>query len=400
MEQNGKQVNLIMKHVEMKQLSEFNDLLRYVFQITNAQLNEVGWKPKEIEREKVPVLAKANVLGYFDNGRLISQVATYPMHVNIHGTIYSMGGMTGVGTYPEYANMGLAKSLIYESLLEMKKCGQTISYLYPYSIPYYRKKGWEIFCDHLKYQIPDHKLPRLQDDNGMIRRVEISHEDIIKVYDVYARNHHGAMIRTALEWQEYWRWENDDIMAAIYYDVKQEAQGFILYSIENEVFNIKEILYNTQDARKGIWNFIVNHQTMINEVRGNQFLFEPIAFLLDDSEIEEVITPYFMARIVDVKAFLEKFPFLEVKQAITFQVEDPLLDFNTGLFTVQIHHDITHELSDLHVKCDIQTLVTMLMNYRRPTYLNKIERLLGSKEAIAVLEQMIPNHKAYFSDYF
>lgn len=52
------------------------------------------------------------------------------------------------------------------------------------------------------------------------------------------------------------------------------------------------------------------------------------------------------------------------------------------------------------IKTDIQTLTTMLMSYRRPSYLAQIERLFASKHAIKLLENAIPMEEPYFSDYF
>lgn len=42
-----------------------------------------------------------------------------------------MGGLTGVGTYPEYSNQGLMHKLLETALKKMKENGQYISYLYP-----------------------------------------------------------------------------------------------------------------------------------------------------------------------------------------------------------------------------------------------------------------------------
>ena len=35
----------------------------------------------------------------------------------------------------------------------MREKGQYVTYLYPYSIPYYRRKGWEIISDKISYEI-------------------------------------------------------------------------------------------------------------------------------------------------------------------------------------------------------------------------------------------------------
>ena len=96
-------------------------------------------------------MEKANVIGWFDGDNLVSQVAVYPMKSMIFGREYKMAGLTGVGTYPEYSNRGLMHKLLEKALLEMKENGQYICYLYPYSIPYYRRKGWEIISDKISY---------------------------------------------------------------------------------------------------------------------------------------------------------------------------------------------------------------------------------------------------------
>ena len=119
-------------------------LLRYVFQVTDQELSSVGWQEKEIIRAKFPTMQKADVIGWFDGDTLVSQVAVYPMRVKVFGKTYSMGGLTGVGTYPEYSNMGLMHKLLEQALKNMREQKQYICYLYPYPIPYYRQKGWEL----------------------------------------------------------------------------------------------------------------------------------------------------------------------------------------------------------------------------------------------------------------
>lgn len=42
----------------------------------------------------------------------------------------------------------------------MREKKQYICYLYPYSIPYYRRKGWELISDKISYEIKDYQLPK------------------------------------------------------------------------------------------------------------------------------------------------------------------------------------------------------------------------------------------------
>lgn len=400
------QERLKMRELTKEDVSQFNDLLRYAFQVTRRELMDVGWEEDEIRRSKYPVLEKATVFGWFDDQKLASQIAIYPMKVNIHGEIYKMGGITGVATYPEYANFGLMHALMKKSLEEMREEGQTVSFLYPYSIPYYRKKGWEIISDKMEFSIKDTQLPKFVEVSGMVDRVDLESEDIKLIHDKFAYMRHGALVRKKLEWEEYFRWDLEDLTAAVYYNEKEQPTGYLYYWIENEIFHIKEMVYLNQEARHGLWNYISAHFSMVNQVKGDNYTNEPLAYLLEDSEITEKIEPYFMARIVDVEKFLEKYPFVNTStnSKLTFNITDPMLNWNNGIFAITWDEDgnniISREEISEPIDISIQTLVTMLLGYKRPKYLNRVEKINAPSNVIKFLEKVIPLEQPYFSDYF
>lgn len=397
---------LRLKQLTPDHLEQFNELLRYVFQVTEDEIISSGYDDStDIEKAKKPVLEKANVYGWFRGEDLVSQVAVYPFEVNIHGRLVKMGGITGVGTYPEYANMGLTKDLIKYALQAMREEGQVISYLYPYSIPFYRKKGWEIISDQITFTIKDTQLPKKADVSGYVERLDIDHPDVLSVYDRFAYQNHGAMIRTQLGWEEYWRWDNEeDFYAAVYYNESEDPIGLCFYKIVEETFIIKEMVFLNQEARKGLWNFIGNHFSMIENVKGYNYTGEPIAFMLEDSEIEEVIKPYYMARIVDVEGFLKSYTFVDRDQAFHFVIEDEGAPWNNGVFGVDWDDEdnviISREAVGYPIKMDIQTLTALLMGYRSVSYFAKMGRIVADRRSLRILKRIIMQDRPYFSDYF
>ena len=97
-------------------LDQYNALLRYAFQVTEQELFDTGWKDEEIKQSKCPVLKRADVLGCFDRETLVSQIAVYPLKANIYASVYPIGFVTSVCTYPEYTGRGIMKlSLIHIS---------------------------------------------------------------------------------------------------------------------------------------------------------------------------------------------------------------------------------------------------------------------------------------------
>ena len=397
---------LKMKDVGLEHLEQYNQLLRYVFQVTDKELQEIGWEEKEIIRAKSPTLEQADVKGWFDGDKLISQVAVYPMKVRIFNKTYNMGGLTGVGTYPEYSNQGLMHKLLYQSLKNMKEKKQSISFLYPYSIPYYRRKGWEIVSDKITYEIKDYQLPKNKQVSGEVERVDVESEEVKKAYNRFAYQTHGALIRDDLAWNEYWLWDSDDLMAAIYYNDKNEPDGYVLYWIKDEVFHIKDMIFINEEARTGLWNFISAHFSMINKVIGDTYTDEPLAFLFEDADIKESISPYFMARIVDLEEFIKQYPFKAdtIRREWIFKMDDPILAWNQGNFKLVIDKNgkgqITRTSQKTEDKIDIQTMTTMLLGYKRPDYLYKIGRISCSNDTVDMLEDAIEQQAPYFSDYF
>ncbi len=398
--------NLKMKKLTPLHFDQYNQLLRYVFQVTEQTLNSIGWEERDIVRAKYPILEQADIWGWFDNDNLVSQLAIYNMKINVFNQEYKMGGVTGVGTYPEYSNMGLMHKLLENALYQMQEKGQYISYLYPYSIPFYRRKGWEIISDKIYYEVQDYQLPKSEQVKGRVQRYQPENPEVYQAYERYSLCTHGAVLRNKAAWDEYWLWDNDDITVAIYYNDNNEADGYLIYWIANDIFHVKDMIVMNEEAHIGLWNFISAHFSMIDKVKGYSYTGEPLAFLLDDANIKETISPYYMARIVDFEKFIEQYPFKpsESKREWIFSLMDTMMPCNNGTFCLEIDKNGKGSAKKVHIettdKINIQTMTTMLMGYKRPRYLHRIERLKTTMQKVTMLENSIEQRQPYISDYF
>ena len=396
-----------MRQLDLDDLEQFNALLRYAFQVTTDELLKTGWNEDDIMYAKMPVLKSSYVLGWFYHDKLASMIVVYPMQINIQDEIMEMGGVTGVATYPEYVGRGLIGALIKRVIAHMREKKQITSFLYPYFIPLYRKFGWEIVSDKITFTIKDSQLPKPVPVPGMVERVDLDSEDLKNVYEYFAAQTHGALLRHDLEWEEYWRWDNDDMIAAIYYNEKHKPLGYVVYYLRNEVFHVKEIVSLNSEASHGIWNYISAHKSMLNTVVGFNYSGEPMAFLFEDSEMVENIEPYIMARIVDVEEFFLQYPFpLQPDFKIHFRVLDEHAPWNSGDFAVWWEDGKTccarvEDAPDVNlVELDIRTLTAMMLGYKRPTYLYDHEYLKTEYYMLQILERLIPVGKPCFADNF
>lgn len=393
-----------IRYLNTDDLEQYNSLLRYAFQITEQDLALSGWRDDEIKQSKFPILERADVLGCFDRDTLVSQIAVYPLKMNVYNTVYPVGFVTSVCTYPEYTGHGLMKQLMHKSLEHMRRKGQSLALLFPYSIPLYRKMGWEIISNKITYTVKDRQIPEKASAPGYVRRVNWEHEDFRNLHTQFAAVTHGCLFRNSLAWEEYWRWDEDDTAVAIYYDINEKPCGYMVYLIKNDVMHIKEMIYLTREAQAGLWEFIRAHDSMIDEVRGSSYSSEPIAFELDDGDIRETIRPYIMGRIVDVGRFFPQYhcdPTADDAE-ITFEIEDAFLSWNNRAVTIRFHRgecSIVENTAQNRVKLSIATLTTLLLGYKTAAKLCWMGRIEADRDTIQLLDDVISHEMPNISDY-
>ena len=397
--------NFHIRPLTTEDVEQYNALLRYAFQVTEQELAENGWKDDEIMQSKFPVLERADVLGCFDGKELVSQFAAYPLEMNIYGIRYAVAFVTSVCTYPEYSGRGIMKQLMRRSLTRMREAGQSFALLYPYSIPLYRRQGWEIISNKMTYAVKDTQIPQKIQEPGYVRRVEWDDERFRELHTRFACQTHGCLFRNNLAWEEYWRWDEDDTKVAIYYSADGEPSGYMVYLISSDIMHVKEMIYLNREARLGLWEYIHAHDSMIDEVRGNNYYNEPIAFEFDDSDIRETIRPYAMGRIVDIVQFLAKYACAadEPEACFALDIEDELLPWNNGSFPVRIGGGACRmaaaEKPEYRLRMSIGTLTTLLLGYKTADKLYEMGRIQADREAVMQLDRRLLHEVPYVSDY-
>ena len=394
----------LIRYLTTGDLEQYNALLRYAFQVTEQELSDSGWKDEEIKQSKFPVLKRADVLGCFDGEELVSQVAVYPLKANVYGSIYPIGFVTSVCTYPEYTGRGIMKRLMRQSLMHMRERKQPLAMLFPYSIPLYRKMGWEIISNKISFTVKDRQIPSKAKAPGYVRRVDWENRDFMNLHARFAGATHGCLFRNSLAWEEYWRWDEDDTFVAIYYDVHDTPTGYMVYLIKDDIMHIKEMIYLDREAQMGLWEYIRAHDSMIDEVRGNSYFNEPIAFEMDDGDIREMIRPYIMGRIVDVEQFFRLYPCRpdEPGAGFAFEIEDEFLPWNQRTLPVWFEAgkcEIRLNANFPHIRLSIATLTTLLMGYKSAAKLYRMGRIAAEERHIARLDDALLHEAPYISDY-
>ncbi|UOQ83879.1 GNAT family N-acetyltransferase [Gracilibacillus salinarum] len=385
----------------------------YTDEILNLSEYAFQYKLTQQEREeKAEQMKEDQVWGWIADNQLAAKAHLIPLTVNLHGKPLEMGGVGSVASWPEYRRGGKVKALLYKLLTEMRQQQQSISYLHPFSVPFYRKYGWELTFDRTTYNMPIKSFQNDWNGQGSVRRGSKGEKTISTldaIYQMYAKKYTGTLHRTE-HWWKYRILKHKDTHIAIAYAADQTPIGYLLFTIKQSLFTVHDMAFVNINARHLLYQFIQHHDSMVHNVELSVPADDPLPLLIGEPRFEQKQMPYFMARIVDVDAFFEQYPFPIIDQTkidFTVEVSDAFLTENNGLFLVSnsIKEGIVTERVEAdpnvaRVKIAVQQLVQILFGYKRPFTLWEADLIQGDASAVEQLEMIIPEQQTYFPDFF
>ncbi|TQS76177.1 GNAT family N-acetyltransferase [Ornithinibacillus gellani] len=385
-----KRLNIETDYQAIFQLSEF------AFQYELAE-SEVAAKIEDAKRH--------TIWGWMDGEKIAAKLHLLPLSVYIQGRKFSMGGVASVATWPEYRRQGMAKHLMKHAIHYMRDHGQVVSFLAPFSYAFYRQYGWEHAFNLKHYTIPIEVLRKNWDTTGYVRRIKDYDPVLDDVYTSYAKRFAGAMARDVQWWKQ--RVLRKEYYIAVAYTADGTANGYVLYQVKDNKVTVSELAFCSLDGQKQLLQFIANHDSMAKEVSMVVPENDPLPLLVDNPRFQQEIRPYFMARIVDVLAFLKQYPFTAGTEAIFLSVIDDFVDENSGLYQlkpgqngVDVQRLDTQEKPASVIEVSIQQLTTIMLGFTRPLELLSLEKMKGDPLAVQHLETWIPAQQTYTSDYF
>jgi predicted acetyltransferase len=390
--------------VEIKELNE-NDYMESMKLSMYAFQYKV---PEESVASRLEMLKSHRIIGVWENSSLAAKLHIIPYHIYINDQEWKMGGIAGVATYPEFRRNGYVNKMITHALEKMRAEEQIVSLLHPFEIGFYRKFGWEVFTENKKLLIEKKDLKFLNTQPGLIKRFtkESHHPDIEKVYANFSKKYTGMLVRDSK------RWLNTiygDGQIAVYYNESNEPLGYVLYEVKDSKMDVQEFVSLSQEARYGLWNFICQHDSMVENVSILTSNHELLPFILHQPKVKMEVTPYFMARIVDAEQCLQKHYFNDISKNMFLHIEDEYAPWNNGSYLiangeVKVYKDKPGsncvQPPQRGVRLNINSLTALVFGYKRPTELFELGYLKGSESEIELLEELIPQNKPYFYDFF
>ena len=183
--------------------------------------------------------------------------------------------------------------------------------------------------------------------------------------------------------------------------------------------HVEEFVFLDEQARRGLWTFIDNHDSMIGKVHIIAPNDDELAYLMPNPRFKQELIPYFMARIIDAPSFIRQYQFQAraKKTKLVLHLEDQQADWNNSSFliTVDEHGEAQIEpyespshttlqlkqtVTPAGISCDIKALTAILFGYQKPSLLHKAGILKGTTEEIMAFSQLLPEMSTSLFDFF
>lgn len=298
-----------------------------------------------------------------DNQTMMSYFVAKPYPVNFDGHHCTMTGIGGVATLPQYRRRGGIRRCFESSLSDMYESGIEFSYLYPFSTAYYRKFGYELCCERLRYQM---KLSAFRPFpvEGNCFLLEPEHnllDDIKQIYKVW-QNKYNMMVENEdfeYAWVSKANPAKDQHFTYVYKSKSGEPKGFITFHKEDQSsgrnLQCSRLFYTDLEGFQGLMNLVhtysSEHQFIIFELPTDQVI-TPLfpEWAMGSGRCEKVLCG--MVRVVDVIQVLQKAKY-RGSGSIVIQIADAFIPQNNNSFYVSFVDGIATEVSITDEPADV-----------------------------------------------
>jgi predicted acetyltransferase len=327
------------------------------------------------------------------------------------GARVPLAAVTAVGVAPDWRGAGAGTALMRRTLEDLRGAGVPLAALYPASLRFYRRAGFERAGQRITYELP---LEAIDVDDRSLDLLPFGPEDYTQVHQIYeqaARRSAGNLDRPAWMWQR--RLEPKD-KQTFRFLVKNGAhdEGYIVFTQagRSDPLMIADVCALTPRAGRRILGLLAGYRSVIEHVTWSGGPLDPLAYLLGEqltagsrNKARIVRTLDWMLRIVDVAGALTARGYPPGLSAeLHFAIDDELLPANAGRWVLHVA-DGRGEVQPggagsirLHVR-DLAAIYTGFLAPHECAYLGTIA---GPAEDLALAGAVFAGPRPWIADMF
>jgi predicted acetyltransferase len=370
-----------------------------------------------VEWARSGALPKAHPEHYlcaYEDARLLATTRDIPMRQWFGGRPIPTAGVASVATTPEARGTGLGGELMRALLRRARDRGAAVTTLFPATVPFYRRLGYEFGGTWTVYEARLADLPRAQ------TKVEVAlleGNDVSELRECYRR---WASARTGPvegDDDDWWtdrvlsRWVRDAATRAVVARGETGVEGYASFELRSrghwQGFNVEctHLVAQTPHALAALLAYFRGYRGVGESLLWQGPQNEPAALLFDE-EVMRVREQFrYMTRVLDVSAALEArgYP-AGVSGEVVVEVDDDLFEENRGPFRLSVEDGKgrVERVDDgsSAMRLSIRALSGLYAGYLSPLDLAAVGAVDGDHPSAGLLGSLFSGPPPFTLDHF
>lgn len=316
-----------------------------------------------------------------DNKKIMGGMMIYPHFVTYGIETVPMGGISIAVAHPTIRYSGYTGKLIKYAIEYMHDKGMVFSMLEPFLYKFYRSYGWELTYDKLVYEMEIDAFKTFLNTDYSYRLCDKPNlDEILIVHNQFVARYSGAVHRDVEIWEKLVK----IVQKMGYYlctcSIDNIVKGYMIYKINDEVINVREIIWDNIQTYKALLGYIYRHNSQCEKVTLSVPTDDPCRLLIEEPNRRIYLHPVMMGRIINVKKSFEKGCYQNnYNQSLILKINDKYAEWNNGYWQLDIDKgSITANMvnaASSDAEIDIQSLTQLLLGYCSAKKLYEIDKL-------------------------
>jgi predicted acetyltransferase len=343
-------------------------------------------------------------------GELVAGLGYVPMGQWFGGANVPCVGISVVGVGAGYRRSGVGSAMLRLMLDELHQSGVPLSSLYPATVSFYQRAGYERAGYRVTYEVPLDAIDVREDGLEMVPFTEKDYPTIHELYDRRARLSSGHLDRPAWMWKV--RLESEERKLFRYLISRDGVpEGYIVYSQGDIKAPITlEVCVLTPEAGRRVLTFLAGHRSMIEFATWIGGPLDPLLYLLREplvgvtrSRVKIVRSMDWMLRLLDVpKALtLRGYP-PGLSAELHLDVRDDSLPSNNGRIVLELQggRGEVRPGGEGRIRAHVRDLAALYSSFMSPAELLTLGSLAASDADLALLGAVFAGPRPWMPDMF
>ena len=348
-----------------------------------------------------------------DGGKMAAALQSQPHFMWLDGQSVKSGGIGNVSSLPENRRGGHIRKLLQLACSDMYEDGCVMSYLFPFSHPYYRQFGYELCNERMRMEAsPEEILPF--DFDGSARQFEPGEEgtdptDIIAIHEAFSQRYNTMLDRDAWQWER--KLEHDPVKSKfrtyIVYDARGGACAYFTYTYDRQHYEadieIKDMAWKDTKSMYLMFAFWRRFAGNVTKLTFDIPPDMPPSYIWSEPRNYKIsLSAYGMARVINAQKALEIIRKPSKSGSFTIKIDDSFMPQNSKCYKVSWNSTKSkaEEISgECDIECSAQALAQLVTGFAE---LEKAAMRddLKINSNIEVLKAVFVKKPIFVADYF